>query len=49
MGMSPSVQAAFAWSPIKMHTIRDWAFWALGKSQRFRENLAYKISGLESP
>ena len=30
MGMSPAVQAKFAWSPIEMHTIRDWIFWALG-------------------
>jgi len=49
MGMSPSVQAKFAWSPIKMHTLRDWLFWGLGKSQRIRENMAYTISGLKSP
>jgi 2-polyprenyl-6-methoxyphenol hydroxylase-like FAD-dependent oxidoreductase len=36
MGMSPTVQAKFAWSPIAMHTIRDWAFWVLGKSQWVR-------------
>jgi 2-polyprenyl-6-methoxyphenol hydroxylase-like FAD-dependent oxidoreductase len=47
MGMSPAVQAKFAWSPIAMHTIRDWAFWVLGKSRWVRETLAYKISGLE--
>jgi 2-polyprenyl-6-methoxyphenol hydroxylase-like FAD-dependent oxidoreductase len=49
MGMSPAVQAKFAWSPIEMHTIRDWIFWVLGKSQWVRESLAYKISGLGSP
>jgi 2-polyprenyl-6-methoxyphenol hydroxylase-like FAD-dependent oxidoreductase len=49
VGMSPAVQAKFAWSPIEMHTIRDWIFWAMGKSQWVRESLAYKISGLGSP
>ena len=49
MGMSPAVQAKFAWLPIEIHTIRDWIFWALGKSQWVRESLAYKISGLGSP
>ena len=49
MGMSPAVQAKFAWSLIEMHNIRDWIFWALGKSQWVRGSLAYKISGLRSP
>jgi 2-polyprenyl-6-methoxyphenol hydroxylase-like FAD-dependent oxidoreductase len=49
MGMSPAVQAKFAWLPIEMHTIRDWIFWVLGKSHWVRESLAYKISGLGSP
>ncbi len=49
MGMSPAVEAKFAWSPIEMHTIRDWVFWALGKSQWVRGSLAYTISGLGSP
>ena len=48
MGMSPAVQAKFAWSPIYINTARDWVFWALGKSQRVRETLAYKISGLKN-
>ena len=46
-GMSPAVQAMFSWSPININTIRDWAFWALGKSKWVRETLACKISGLE--
>jgi 2-polyprenyl-6-methoxyphenol hydroxylase-like FAD-dependent oxidoreductase len=47
MGMSPSVQAKFAWSPINIHTIRDWVFWVLGKSRWVRKTLAYEISGLK--
>ena len=47
MGMSPAVQAKFAWLPMNINTIRDWAFWVLGKSKWVRETLAFKISGLE--
>ncbi|KAF8503354.1 FAD/NAD-P-binding domain-containing protein [Russula emetica] len=42
-------KAKFAWSPIEMHTIRDWIFRVLGKSQWIGKSLAYKISGLGSP
>jgi 2-polyprenyl-6-methoxyphenol hydroxylase-like FAD-dependent oxidoreductase len=47
MGMSPAVQTMFAWSPVNIHTIRDWVFWILGKSRWVRETLAYEISGLK--
>jgi 2-polyprenyl-6-methoxyphenol hydroxylase-like FAD-dependent oxidoreductase len=47
LGMSPGIQAKFAWSPIHIYTIRDWALWALNQSSWVRETLAYKFSGLE--
>jgi 2-polyprenyl-6-methoxyphenol hydroxylase-like FAD-dependent oxidoreductase len=49
VGMSPALQAKFAWSPIHIYTIRDWAFWAVSKSQWIRERLAFQFSGLASP
>ncbi len=46
VGLSPSVRSRFAWSPIHIYTIRDWALWVLGKSTWMRQQLAYKFSGL---
>lgn len=47
VGMSPVLQSKFWWSPIPIHTVRDWALWMLCKSRFVRETLAYKFSGLE--
>jgi 2-polyprenyl-6-methoxyphenol hydroxylase-like FAD-dependent oxidoreductase len=49
VGMSPALRDRFSWSPIHIYTIRDWAFWALGKSQWVRQTIAYKFSGLAAP
>lgn len=47
VGMSPALQSKFWWSPIPIHTIRDWALWLLSKSSFVKETLAYKFAGLE--
>jgi 2-polyprenyl-6-methoxyphenol hydroxylase-like FAD-dependent oxidoreductase len=47
LGMAPDIQAKFAWSPIHIYTIRDWALRGLSKLSWVRETLAYKFSGLE--
>jgi 2-polyprenyl-6-methoxyphenol hydroxylase-like FAD-dependent oxidoreductase len=47
VGMSPVLQSKFWWSPIPIHTVRDWALWMLSKSSFVRDTLAYKFSGLE--
>ncbi|KAI0273379.1 FAD/NAD-P-binding domain-containing protein [Gloeopeniophorella convolvens] len=49
VGMSPALRSKFAWSPIHIYTIRDWVFWALGKSNWIRQTLAYRFSGLGAP
>jgi len=49
VGMSPAFRDKFSWSPIHIYTIRDWVFWALGKSQWVRQTLAYRFSGLAAP
>lgn len=47
VGMSPVLQSKFWWSPIPIHTVRDWVLWVLSKSRFFKETLAYKFAGLE--
>ena len=47
VGMSPFLQSKFWWSPIPIHTIRDWVLWMLSKSSIVKETLAYKFAGLE--
>ena len=47
VGMSPVLQSKFWWSPIPIHTVRDWVLWILSKSSTVRETLAYKFAGLE--
>lgn len=47
VGMSPVLQSKFWWSPIPIHTVRDWVLWLLSKSSIVRETLAYKFAGLE--
>ncbi|KAN0118896.1 hypothetical protein V8E52_004668 [Russula decolorans] len=47
VGMSPVLQSKFWWSPIPIHTVRDWVLWMLSKSSYVRETLAYKFAGLE--
>ena len=49
VGMSPAFREKFAWSPINIYTVRDWAFWFLGKSSWVRQTLAYRFSGLAAP
>ncbi|KAH9996904.1 hypothetical protein BJV77DRAFT_1086315 [Russula vinacea] len=47
LGMAPGVQEKFAWLPIHIYTIRDWAMWTLSKSKWVRDTLAVKFSGIE--
>ena len=47
VGMSPVLQSTFWWSPIPIHTVRDWMLWLVNKSSVIRETLAYKFAGLE--
>ena len=47
VGMSPVLQSTFWWSPIPIHTVRDWMLWLVSKSSFVRESLAYKFAGLE--
>lgn len=47
VGMSPVLQSKFWWSPIPIHTVRDWVLWLLSKSSFIKETLAYKFAGLE--
>jgi 2-polyprenyl-6-methoxyphenol hydroxylase-like FAD-dependent oxidoreductase len=47
LGMAPGVQEKFAWLPIHIYTIRDWALWTLSKSKWIRDKLAVKFSGIE--
>jgi len=49
VGMAPALWSKFSWSPIHIYTIRDWAVWALGKSQWVRQTIAYRFSGLAAP
>jgi 2-polyprenyl-6-methoxyphenol hydroxylase-like FAD-dependent oxidoreductase len=47
VGMSPLLQSTFWWSPIPIHTVRNWMLWLVSKSSFVRESLAYKFAGLE--
>jgi len=47
VGMSPVLQSKFWWSPVPIHTVRDWVLWLLSKSSFVKETLAYKFAGLE--
>jgi len=49
LGMSPRFQKPWKWSPVHIYTFRDWTFWVLNKSKRFRQTFAFRLSGIAAP